>query len=170
MMIGWLAPQSDGWINPVWLTLAAVGDEWEMEESIERAWLARTWVPKRVRQRFHVSVLEAYPLTQPPDICSRCHRWTGDGDLAWDLDHIVELQFGGLDHPSNLIRLCRPCHQTKPLPPEALWDDDEGMRRYALAWVRRGPRDGRREPWPDPLSDHLQRDPVGSADVHGVQR
>ena len=116
-LIGWLHPNQDGWINPYWLGLAMLGDEMELEAVIERAWLERVLVPTRNRRRFSRELLQAYPLTQPIDICARCQRWTGNWEIGWDLDHIVELQYGGIDHPANLIRLCRPCHKAKPHPP-----------------------------------------------------
>jgi hypothetical protein len=155
--IGWLAPGHGEFMQPRWAALATLGDEDELEQSIERAWL--TWSRQnapshRERLRFRQPLLEHYPLTQPVDICQRCHRWLPWPDdvpnqPVWDLDHIVELQFGGLDHPANLVRLCRPCHKSKPFPSDALLDRDdvEGIRRFVLAWVRRGPPGGVREKW-----------------------
>ncbi|HEX7346194.1 MAG TPA: HNH endonuclease signature motif containing protein [Candidatus Limnocylindrales bacterium] len=145
-LIGWLSPdRDDGWINAQWLAMARIGDELELEDVIERAWLARVLTPARKRQRFPPRVLVHYPLTQPDDSCQRCLR-SLFGFGVWDLDHIVELQFGGIDHPSNLVRLCRPCHKAKPYPPESMVDAEE-IRRFVLAWVRRGPAGGEREPW-----------------------
>lgn len=147
--IGWLAPDDQGWINPVWLGLAELGDEQELEDVIERAWLARTLQPARRRLRFPDPVLAFYPLTQPDDVCARCLRVFPVENARWDLDHIVELQFGGLDDPCNLVRLCRPCHKAKPYPPESMLDraDPEEMRRFILAWVRNGPPGGVKIPW-----------------------
>ena len=126
-------------------------DEDDIEERIERAWLAVVMEPGSRRRRFGRADLAGYPFTQPADICQRCERWTGDEDMGWELDHIVELQFGGLDHPSNLVRLCWVCHRDKPLPTERTWGDPEAMRELVVAWIRRGPLGGRRVPLRDAL-------------------
>lgn len=148
-MIGWLQ-DIDGWVNPVWAAIATYWDEQDSaDERIERAWLYRfPDPPVQKRRRWTPRLLaEHYPFTQPIDVCQRCGRWTGDWDVAWQLDHIVELQYGGLDHPSNLVRLCVPCHSRKPHPPETAWGDPEAMRQFIVAWVRRGPAAGRPEPF-----------------------
>lgn len=156
--IGWLnAKPDDRGVDPGWAAMATLGDEDDIEESIERAWLVwsrRQGETRRERIRFTPAVLAHYPLAIPLDICQRCLRWLPwPEELAiqpgWDLDHIVELQFGGLDHPSNLVRLCRPCHKAKPFPSEAMLDagDPEAIRRFILAWVRSGPPAGKRPIW-----------------------
>lgn len=163
--IGWLGPRSDGSVSAGWLAMASLGDEQELEDVIERAWLARVWRPPRKRSRFHDDVLAQYPLTQPEFICQRCNRAFVAEGARWDLDHIVELQYGGLDHPSNLVRLCVPCHRSKPLPPESILGDTEAMRRYILAWVRMGPPGGVREHWDWDMARFEAEDPEGYAEV-----
>ena len=144
--IGWI-PRQDGQLNLSWFALMVLGDEADLEERIERAWLQRIRSPRPHprRRRFRDDVLGHYPFTQPPDICQRCLRWIAGG-LAWDLDHLVELQYGGIDDPTNLVRLCWVCHREKPLPPEHAWDDPEAMRELAVDWIRRGPANGVRTP------------------------
>lgn len=146
-LIGWLHPHDDGSIIPGWLALAELGDEMELEDVIERAWLQRVLTPVRDRIKFSDATLRHYPLTQPEDICVRCERWFPVEGARWDLDHIVELQFGDIDHPANLVRLCRPCHKAKPYPPESSWGDPEAMRRFILGWIRAGPDGGVRAKW-----------------------
>ena len=142
--IGWLAPDDSGRVNAVWAALAVLGDEDDMEERIERAWLARVAPYNGHRRRFADGILRQYPLTQPKDICQRCNGWTGDWDEAWELDHMVELVYGGQDDPTNLVRLCECCHREKPLPPGETRGDPEAMRRFVIDWIRRGPPGGRR--------------------------
>ncbi len=137
--IGWLHPDDRGWVNPVWVSLAVLGDEQDMEERIERAWLAQVAPWSGHRRRFADGILRQYPLTQPKDNCQRCNRWTGDEDEPWELDHMVELVYGGLDDPTNLVRLCTPCHRDKPLPPDETRGDHEAMRAFVIDWLRRGP-------------------------------
>jgi hypothetical protein len=145
---GWLGVDPGVWLA----TYASLGDEDDIEERIERAWLVRVTEPRRERIRFRESALLRFPLTMPIDICQRCLRWAGCEDCAWELDHIVELQYGGLDDPTNLVRLCVVCHRAKPHPPESTWDDPEAMRQVALAWVRKGPAGGVRPPLRSGLS------------------
>jgi 5-methylcytosine-specific restriction endonuclease McrA len=155
--IGWLRLKPGWHLDPLDAALATIGDEDDLEEAIDRAWLG--WSrehteTRRERIRFRPAALRHFPLTGPPDICQRCARWLPWPEElvtqpGWDLDHIVELQFGGLDHPSNLVRLCRPCHKAKPYPPDSMLDrgDDEEIRRFVLDWVRAGPPGGRRPQW-----------------------
>lgn len=43
--------------------------------------------------------------------CYLCGRWFPADKL--ELDHVVELIDGGVDHPSNIKAACRPCHKAK---------------------------------------------------------
>ena len=137
-MFSWLGPNPPAY----WIALKVVLDEWDMEERIERAWLAEvTPAWDRRRRRFSRRLLAHYPLTQPQDNCQRCLRWTGSEDDPWQLDHIVELYAGGMDHPSNLLRLCDWCHRAKPLTPMDVPAEDR--RLIIMRWVQVGPPGGR---------------------------
>lgn len=125
---------------PTDIALEVAWAERDAEDQLELAWLQVLAEPLgRRRRRFGDAILQQYPLTQPPDICARCRRWTCDEDEAWDLDHMVELQGGGLDHPANLVRLCHLCHRAKPLPPDSMWDEPAAWRAFILRWVTAGP-------------------------------
>lgn len=86
----------------------------------------------RKRRRFSQAMLSAYALTQPPDVCQRCGAVSPDGPQ--ELDHMMEMVYGGPDHPHNLIRLCSRCHRDKPLPSE-LEDTFVGWRLAIITWV-----------------------------------
>ena len=60
----------------------------------------RRWMRIRERQLRH------FPL------CAECRR-LGRVTAATEVDHIVRLQDGGTDHPSNLQSLCHDCHALK---------------------------------------------------------
>lgn len=88
---------------------------------------------RRRRRHFGQRVLASFPLTQPPFRCQRC------GVVAWtalELDHMVELWDGGIDHPYNLLRLCSLCHRSKPLFDQL---PSQAEKRLAvLAWAAAG--------------------------------
>lgn len=45
----------------------------------------------------------------------RCHICGRTIDWAWyECGHIVDRSHGGINHPSNLVVMCRPCNQVKP--------------------------------------------------------
>lgn len=89
------------------------------------------------RRHFSQATLERYPLTQPPERCQRCGATDPDG-LPLELDHVMELAYGGPDHPHNLIRLCGRCHRAKPLP-EHLEGSFVEWRLAILVWVTARP-------------------------------
>mgnify|MGYP003656068189 CR=1 FL=1 len=62
-------------------------------------------VPRSVRLRLH---------TKFGARCAQCGRPIGEGQLTWDLDHIIPLARGGIHGEGNLRPLCRAsCHRDK---------------------------------------------------------
>ena len=44
--------------------------------------------------------------------CNKCGTML---DATFEIDHIVDLQYGGSNEVSNLVALCRNCHGTKTM-------------------------------------------------------
>ena len=44
--------------------------------------------------------------------CNKCSMML---DATFEIDHIVDLQYGGSNEVSNLVALCRNCHGTKTM-------------------------------------------------------
>lgn len=67
-------------------------------------------VQERTRGRKWTRIRKAKLMQNP--LCEHCDR-RGVVSLAKEVDHIVSLEAGGTDDPSNLQSLCKDCHYKK---------------------------------------------------------
>jgi 5-methylcytosine-specific restriction protein A len=76
----------------------------------KEAWTKRPEAPKRITGR-RLQAMRAELFERAPR-CAECER-RGRLTLATERDHIVPVNEGGTDDPSNIQGLCGPCHETK---------------------------------------------------------
>jgi len=53
-----------------------------------------------------------YVAAQQNWLCKHCHSQL---DASFEVDHVIDLQYGGSNHIDNLVALCRNCHGKKTL-------------------------------------------------------
>ena len=53
-----------------------------------------------------------YVAAQQNWLCKHCHSQL---DASFEVDHVIDLQYGGSNHVNNLVALCRNCHGKKTL-------------------------------------------------------
>lgn len=71
--------------------------------------------PKEPNQRVKRSVSEAkkkYVASRQKWKCNHCQSLL---DATYEIDHIVDLQYGGGNDVNNLVALCRNCHGNKTM-------------------------------------------------------
>jgi len=53
-----------------------------------------------------------YVAAQQNWLCKHCHNQL---DASFEVDHVIDLQYGGSNQVDNLVALCRNCHGKKTL-------------------------------------------------------